>query len=250
MLRFDEIAFGPIFSRRLGSSLGVNILPPSGKLCNFDCIYCELGWNRDGVTDGKMPSAEMVKAALDSKLAACSAEGTAIDSITFSGNGEPTLNPEFPQIVDVTLELRDKYYPEAKVTVFSNSTTLKNPGITAALSKVDWPVLKVDAVSLDGVSILNKPSGRWDIETIKAGMKALEGRFLLQTMFLKSPEFDSADGLEAWMSFVREVRPKHIMVYTIDRETPQKDLRKYTVAQMTEMVQPLIAEGFDVQIRG
>jgi len=250
MLRFEEIAFGPIFSRRLGSSLGVNILPPRGKLCNFDCIYCELGWNKDGVSDGRMPSADMVREALDAKLSACAVSGAALDSITFSGNGEPTLNPEFPQIVDVTLELRDRYYPNAKVTVFTNSTTLKNPSVVAALAKVDWPVLKVDAVSPERVACVNKPSGRWNLETIKSGMKALGGRFLLQTIFFQSSDYDTADELEQWMEFVREVRPKHIMVYTIDRETPQKDLRKYSVVQMTEMVQELIDEGFDIQIRG
>lgn len=116
MLRFQDIVFGPIRSRRLGSSLGVNLLPSDGKLCNFDCIYCECGWNRDGKVDKpRLPDADAVRLALEDSLKSCSAEGTVIDSITFSGNGEPTLNPHFPEIMDVTVELRDRYFPDAKI---------------------------------------------------------------------------------------------------------------------------------------
>ena len=122
MLHFDDIVFGPIFSRRLGSSLGVNILPSKGKLCNFDCIYCECGWNADGRGDSSFPAFEAVKAALEAKIAELSREGVKVDSITFSGNGEPTLHPEFPAIADVVIELRDKFFPQAKVSVLSNAT--------------------------------------------------------------------------------------------------------------------------------
>ena len=105
----EETVFGPIHSRRLGSSLGINLLPRKGKFCNFDCIYCECGWNRDGRDDQVLPTAAQVRSALEDKLCACMLEGTPIDSITFSGDGEPTLNPEFPRIIDDTLRLRDAY---------------------------------------------------------------------------------------------------------------------------------------------
>ena len=141
----EEIVFGPIHSRRLGSSLGINLLPEKGKICNFDCIYCECGWNKDGRGDTKLPTASMLREALESKLSACKAVGTPIDSITFSGDGEPTLNPDFPEIIDITLELRAKYYPKAVVSVLSNATMIGHEKVFEALRKVDNPILKLDA---------------------------------------------------------------------------------------------------------
>ena len=252
MLRFHDIVFGPIHSRRLGSSLGINLLPEHGKLCNFDCIYCECGWNRDGRGDTVMPSAEEVSHALEAKLKECAEQGTPIDSITFSGHGEPTLNPHFPEIIAQTVSLRDRYCPRAKVSVLTNATTVNRPEIFEALTKVDNPIMKLDASTYDGVVLVNRPSGSYDIEAIVSGLSRFGGDFVLQTMFLKSPEFDTASegNLPGWMDIVRRLRPREIMVYTLDRETPEKDLEKYTVEEMTALVQPLIDEGFFVQIRG
>ena len=137
MLHFDEIVFGPIFSRRLGSSLGVNLLPSEGKLCNFDCVYCECGWNKDGIAERKFPLLDDVEAALEEKMSRAAAEGTPVDSITFSGNGEPTMHPDFPQIIDVTLRCRDRYFPHAKVSVLSNATLIGRDAVAQALMKVD-----------------------------------------------------------------------------------------------------------------
>ena len=252
MLHFDDIVFGPIFSRRLGSSLGVNILPTVGKLCNFDCVYCECGWNKDGRSDGRLPHLEEVEAALEEKMSRAAADGVPVDSITFSGNGEPTVNPDFPQIVDATLRLRDKYFPQAKVSVLSNAVLVGRKDIAEALKKVDNPILKIDASSDELVGKINKPVGTYRLADIVEALKGFEGNFVLQTMFLRSPEFDttSQEALEGWMNIVREVRPREIMVYTIDRETPDKSLRKYTVEEMTAFVQPLLDEGFKIQIRG
>lgn len=252
MLHFDDIVFGPIFSRRLGSSLGVNILPTVGKLCNFDCVYCECGWNKDGRSDGRLPHLEEVEAALEEKMSRAAADGVPVDSITFSGNGEPTVNPDFPQIVDATLRLRDKYFPQAKVSVLSNAVLVGRKDIAEALKKVDNPILKIDASSDELVGKINKPVGTYRLADIVEALKGFEGNFVLQTMFLRSPEFDttSQEALEGWMNIVREVRPREIMVYTIDRETPDKSLGKYTVEEMTAFVQPLLDEGFKIQIRG
>lgn len=252
MLHFDDIVFGPIFSRRLGSSLGVNILPTVGKLCNFDCVYCECGWNKDGRSDGRLPHLEEVEAALEEKMSRAAADGIPVDSITFSGNGEPTVNPDFPQIVDATLRLRDKYFPKAKVSVLSNAVLVGRKDIAEALKKVDNPILKIDASSDELVGMINKPVGTYRLADIVEALKGFEGNFVLQTMFLRSPEFDttSQEALEGWMNIVREVRPREIMVYTIDRETPDKSLGKYTVEEMTAFVQPLLDEGFKIQIRG
>lgn len=252
MLHFDDIVFGPIFSRRLGSSLGVNLLPSKGKLCNFDCVYCECGWNKDGIAERVFPRLEEVKAALEEKMSKAASKGVPVDSITFSGNGEPTMNPDFPEIIDVTLELRDRYFPDAKVSVLSNATLIGRHAVAEALMKVDNPILKIDASSDSLIAQINKPVGRYRLDEVVEAMMKFEGRFVLQTMFLKSPDFDTAepDALEKWMEIVRKVRPREIMVYTIDRETPDKSLAKYTVEEMTAFVQPLIDEGFRIQIRG
>lgn len=252
MLHFDDIAFGPVFSRRLGSSLGVNILPVKGKLCNFDCIYCECGWNRDGVGDKVFPRTEEVRRALSAKLESCAEAGVKVDSITFSGNGEPTLNPDFPAITDVTLELRDRYYPRARVSVLSNATMAGRPGVFEALRKVDNPILKIDAPDDAGAAAVNRPAGHYSVEDVIRNLERFNGDFVLQTMFLKAPEYDSSSGesLRKWMDIVRRLKPREVMVYTIDRETPQKNLQKFTAGQMEKMVRPLVEEGFMVQVRG
>lgn len=252
MLHFDEIVFGPVHSRRLGSSLGMNILPAGGKVCNFDCIYCECGWNRDWSAGGKFPGAEDVRLALEAKLSEAAAGGMSIDSITFSGNGEPTLNPDFPQIIDVTLELRDRYFPEAKISVLSNATMLGKEDVVNALMKTDNPILKLDASDDGLVRMINRPSGRYGTDDVIRCLEKFRGAFILQTMFLKSPDFDTAapGPLEKWRDIVRLLKPRTVMVYTIDRETPDKSLSKCTVGEMTDYVRPLIEEGFDVQISG
>ena len=253
MLHFDDIVFGPIFSRRLGSSLGVNILPSKGKLCNFDCVYCECGWNKDGaVPDRRFPVLAEVEAALKEKMSKAAAEGVPVDSITFSGNGEPTMNPDFAEIIDVTLKLRDQYFPDAKVSVLSNATLLGREKIAQTLMKVDNPILKIDASSQELVEKINKPVGTYSLDKVIENLKNFNGNFILQTMFLRSSEFDTAspEALTSWHDIVRTLKPRQVMVYTIDRETPDKTLGKYTVEEMTAMVQPLIDEGFDIQVRG
>lgn len=252
MLHFDDIVFGPITSRRLGSSLGVNILPSKGKLCNFDCVYCECGWNKDGVSDRRFPSLDEVEAAFEARIPHLAAEGVNVDSITFSGNGEPTLNPSFPEIIDLVLRYRDRYYPSAKISVLSNATMLGRADVFNALRKVDNPILKVDASSDQLISLINRPQGAYRLERVLENLVRMEGRFILQTMFLRSPEFDTADSrsLEDWREIVRRLKPREVMVYTIDRETPDKSLGKYSVEEMAEFVRPLVDEGFNVQIRG
>lgn len=252
MLHFDEIVFGPIFSRRLGSSLGVNLLPSKGKLCNFDCVYCECGWNKDGISDKVFPRLADIEAALEDKMSKALAAGVPVDSITFSGNGEPTIHPDFPQVIDVTLRLRDKYFPGAKVSVLSNATMISRPSVAEALMRVDNPILKLDAPTDELVGLINKPAGKYSVEDTVEHLKKFEGGFILQTMFLKSPDFDTAtlEMLGKWMDIVRILKPREIMVYTIDRETPDKRLAKCTVEEMTSYVKPLLDEGFKIQIRG
>ncbi|MBR6346366.1 MAG: radical SAM protein [Bacteroidales bacterium] len=248
MMREDTV-FGPIFSRRLGSSLGINLLPRNGKLCNFDCIYCECGWNADGRGDTALPTASDVQCALREKLASCRDGGVQIDSITFSGDGEPTLNPQFPEIIDLTLSLRDEFYPDAKVSVLSNATALGRNGVFEALRKVDNPIMKLDAATDEDVRRINRPSGHYRVEEVVRSLERFEGDFILQTMFLQAPDWNSSSMVERWMDIVRRLRPREIMVYTIARETPMAGLLKYSPEEMRALVQPLIDEGFNIQIR-
>lgn len=252
MLHFDDIVFGPIHSRRLGSSLGVNILPSKGKLCNFDCIYCECGWNHDGAQDRTLPSLEDIRTALTEKISQLAASDVPVDSITFSGNGEPTVHPDFPAVVDIVLELRNRYYPDALVSVLSNATMIGRDDVREALKKIDNPILKIDASDDDLINAINKPVGTYRLRDVIVWMKEFNGNFVLQTMFLRSPDFDLSDPgqLNAWMGIVREVAPREIMVYTIDRETPDKTLGKYSVEEMEAFTAPLVKEGFKVQVRG
>ncbi len=249
MLR-EKIVFGPIFSRRLGASLGINLLPENGKICNFDCIYCECGWNRDGRGDRRLPTAEELRTALEARLKECHAAGTPVDSITFSGDGEPTLHPEFPAVIDITLALRDAWYPGAKVSVLTNATRIGRPDVFEALRRVDNPILKLDAPTDREAALVNQPVGDYHVEDVVRNMARFDGAFVLQTMFLKAPGFRTGDWVEAWMEIVRRVRPREVMVYTIDRETPQKGLEKYTPEEMRALVQPLIDEGCAIQIKG
>ena len=245
----EETVFGPIFSRRLGSSLGINLLPEKGKICNFDCIYCECGWNRDGRNDTVLPTAAKVRADLERMLIKLADEGTPVDSITFSGDGEPTINPEFPQIIDDTLRLRDLHYPQAKVSVLSNATRVHLPEVFDALRKVDNPIMKIDAPTNELVEKINMPAPGYDIHRVIEALKQFEGNFVLQTCMLRGNGFDSSS--PEVVEIVRMLHPREWMVYTIDRATPMQGLQKFSPQEMKALVQPVIDEGFTkVQIKG
>jgi wyosine [tRNA(Phe)-imidazoG37] synthetase (radical SAM superfamily) len=249
MLR-EETVFGPIRSRRLGRSLGINLLPQKGKICNFDCIYCECGWNKDGKDDQSLPTALDVRRALEDKLAELMLEDVKIDSITFSGDGEPTLHPEFDRIVEDVIKLRDAFYPNAKISVLTNATRLNDEKVVQALKKVDNPILKLDAATLAGVQSINRPTFPYDLEQVLCGMEQFDGEFILQTMFLKTADFDSTapDMLELWMEAVRRIQPREIQCYSIDRPTPEKAIEKISADQIRKAVKPLIEEGFVMSI--
>ena len=221
-------------------------------MCNFDCVYCECGWNRDGREDTRLPQPAELRSELERVLADCLEKGVRIDSITFSGDGEPTLNPHFPEMIDITLELRDKYFPDSVVSVLSNATLISRPGVREALMRVDNPILKLDA-GIDSLALkMNQPSGHYSVRETVEAMKSFNGNFVLQTMFLKGPGINSlaADNLEAWRNIVRELRPREVMMYTLDRPAPAEGLEKVPVQSMEEAATPLIQEGFKVQIKG
>lgn len=247
---FNEIAYGPIHSRRLGVSLGMEIMPLAHKLCTFNCVYCECGWN-EPVAHPQLPTRAEVKAALEAKLQAVGA----IDVITFSGNGEPTLHPDFLGIIEDTCALRDRYSPKAKVSVLSNSTQLGRPDVMKALRLCDNRILKLDAATDTMMRRIDLPvNENLTVQTILEWLKQFEGDFILQTCFLRGehngqPIDNTTDEeLAAWYEAVEVLRPKQIMIYVIDRKTPEERLSKIPREQMEAIAAPLIAKGFDVSI--
>lgn len=226
--------FGPVHSRRLGVSLGINLLPADGKVCSFDCIYCECGFNDDHRAKKPMPSRQEVREALESKLQEMQDNGLAPDVLTFAGNGEPTLHPHFPEIIADTLELRDHFFPHAKVSVLSNATMIHKPSVHEALSKVDNNILKLDTIDQNYIHFTDRPVGNYSLDDIIENMKSFNGKCIVQTMFMKGTykgqdvDNTSDSFVLPWLEKVREIAPSQVMIYTIDRETPAHDLRKAT----------------------
>ena len=226
--------FGPVHSRRLGVSLGINLMPGDGKICSFDCIYCECGFNKDFKPKAARPTREEVRQALEAKLKDMQQNGPAPDVLTFAGNGEPTLHPDFAGIISDTLQLRDHYFPNAKVSVLSNSTMIHKPAVFEALSRIDNNILKLDTVDEAYIQALDQPAKGYDVQRIIQHMKAFEGRCIIQTMFLKGnyngKDMDNtSDGyVLPWLETVKEIAPHQVMIYTIDRETPTQGLQKAT----------------------
>lgn len=226
--------FGPIHSRRLGISLGINLLPADGKCCSFDCIYCECGFNRDFVPRQKMPTRDEVSRALEAQLQKMQAEGTAPDVFTFAGNGEPTLHPHFPEIIDDTLALRDRYFPRAKVSVLTNATQILRPAVFEALCRVDNNICKLDTIAPDYIALVDRPNGAYDVEKIIARLREFGNRCVVQTLFMKGEYEDvSVDNtgeafVQPWLKAIAAIRPREVMIYTIDRETPAHQLQKAT----------------------
>lgn len=246
---FPSPIFGPIKSRRLGISLGINLLPGDGKVCTFDCIYCECGFNADHKPHSRFPSREEVATALENKLREMQTEGAMPDVLTFAGNGEPTIHPRFGDIIDDTIALRDRYCPGAKVSVLSNSTQIMKPEVFEALMKVDNNILKLDTIDPDYINIVDRPTGQYDIDTILERMKAFNGKVVVQTMFLKG----SVDGkdinntgdyyVKPWIEAVKQIKPREVMIYTIDRETPMQGLLKASKEELDRIVAMLEDEG-------
>lgn len=250
-----SIVYGPIHSRRLGISLGLNILPVSHKLCNFNCVYCECGWNPKTMAPDFPAVADFARE-LEAALGALRQEGVTPDVLTFSGNGEPTLHPQFGQIIDVCLALRDAYFPDARVCVLSNGTRLHLPEVVEALRKADQRILKLDAPFEDLAAQINLPVGDYSVERVARQLQVFDGDFTLQTLFLKGRHlgrsFDNTtpEALEAWTALVARLRPRQVMVYTLDRSTPERDLEKIPVGTLQAIAQRVRGLGIEVQVAG
>ena len=251
---YNDNIIGPIHSRRLGISLGVNLLPKDAKICSFDCIYCECGWNKDH-KGGHFPDADAVMEELEAKLKEEVAEGRNIDVITFAGNGEPTLHPRFAEVIDRTIELRDQYYPQARVSVLSNATRMTDPKVHAALLKVDNNILKIDGAFDQTIHLIDQPTDKnYSVRQVVDGMKSFQGQLIVQTMFVRGMhdgkviDNTTPEEVNAWCDLMREIKPHQIMVYSLDRPTPEPNLVKVSKEEMAQCVAPLVAEGFNVSI--
>lgn len=246
--------FGPVHSRRLGVSLGINLMPGDGKLCTFDCIYCECGFNADFRPKQARPTREEVREALEARLQDMKQNGPAPDVLTFAGNGEPTAHPHFPEIISDTLALRDRYFPQAKVSVLSNATFIHKPAVFDALNKVDNNILKLDTVDEAYIQALDRPTGKYAVAQIIDGLKAFRGNCIIQTMFLKGSYQgkDMNNTMDAyvlpWLEVVKEIAPRQVMIYTIDRETPAHDLQKATHEELDRIGQLVQDAGIPVSV--
>ena len=237
--------FGPVQSRRLGISLGINLLPADGKVCSFDCIYCECGFNEDHRPQQPLPTREEVATALERKLQQMQEDDQMPDVLTFAGNGEPTCHPHFAEIIDDTIRLRDQYCPQAKVSVLSNSTMIHRQAVHDALMRVDNNILKLDTVDIDFIRQVDHPNGTYDVNAIMERMKAFDGHIIIQTMFLKGPGIDNTTDhyVAPWLEAVKAIKPQQVMIYTIDRETPDQSLRKATHEELDAIRDRVIAAG-------
>lgn len=252
---FDQIIFGPVHSRRLGVSLGINLLPVDGKLCSFDCIYCECGLNEERRTKSKLPLRPEVKEALEKKLMQMQEEGVKPDVITFAGNGEPTMHPDFAGIIEDTIEVRDRICPKAKIAVLSNSTMLHKQEVFNALNKVEDNILKLDSVLDSRIQQLNAPnSPSFNFESLLEQLIRFKGNLIIQTMFLSGEyngeKVDNTTEAEivGWLEALQKIRPRQVMIYTIDRETPVKGLKKVSKEKLEVIADRARSLGFDVSV--
>ncbi len=254
---FDQIIFGPVNSRRLGVSLGVNLLPTDSKVCSFDCIYCECGWTpRKREKKAVLPLRELVKQMLEEKLKDMIRNNEYPDVITFAGNGEPTLHPEFEGIIDDTIGLRNQLAPKARIAVLSNATMLHKPGVVRALLKVEGNIQKLDSAFEETIRRIDCPNSNFSLKKVVENLKSFNGKVIIQTLFLKGNHKNeiidntTESELTEWMKLLAEIKPLQVMIYTIERDTPAAGLEKVNLDELEAIAERVRAIGFEVQVSG
>lgn len=250
---FDKIIFGPVKSRRLGQSLGVNLLPLNRKVCNFNCLYCECGLNGElGEGPGRLPKREEIRSLLEQFLREAPGKNISVDTITFAGNGEPTLHPKFPEIIEDTVTLRDQLLPGAKIAVLSNATTLAKESVRKALKHVDLNILKLDSGLSSTIELINCPVNDFGLQELLNNLKSIDRGLIIQTLFIrgsfKGKYFDntSHEELQAWMQLLKELQPDSVMIYSIARDTPVDTLEKVSHAELEQIAGKVKQLGIDV----
>lgn len=243
---FSEHVFGPIKSRRLGSSLGINLLSVNQKVCNFNCIYCECGLTHKLTKeDDIFVDKKVLLQLVEEKLRQCIKDKTPIDTITFAGNGEPTLHPNFYSIVKKIIELRDLFFPAADIAVLTNGYTIDRKRVRKALLKVDKAIVKLDAGDDQLLKLIDRPKGRLPIRQLIENIKSFEGELIIQTMFLRGSiqgrPFDNSKGkeLESWIERIKDLAPKEVMLYSLDRDTPLNTLEAISKKELDEIAKKL-----------
>ncbi len=252
---FDEIIFGPVKSRRLGVSLGINLLPLDYKYCNFDCIYCECGRTfKDQFKTKRFHDRKDVKQKLEQVLSDMKQNNNPPDVITFAGNGEPSIHPEFEDIINDTIEVRNTYFPKARIAVLSNATLIQNKSVFRALNKVDDNILKLDSAFDETIRFMNNPPKNFTVKKLVENLKTFNGNLKIQTMFIagsykgKSADNTSEKEIDAWITLLHDIKPKQVMIYTIERDTPSEGLIKVAAEKLYKIAEKVKSEGFDVQV--
>lgn len=252
---FDQIIFGPVKSRRLGVSLGVNLLPTDSKICSFDCIYCECGWTpRKREKKAELPPRALVAERLEAQLIEMKEKKELPDVITFAGNGEPTMHPEFAGVIDDTIALRNQYAPECRIAVLSNSTRIGNDSVFNALLKIDDNILKLDSAIPATVQALDCPIGPFNLDQVIERLASFGEKASIQTLFVKGEhkgvkiDNTSQEELDAWLSALKKINPGQVMIYTIARDTPAQGLVKVSLQELNEIAAQVRAAGFEVQV--
>jgi wyosine [tRNA(Phe)-imidazoG37] synthetase (radical SAM superfamily) len=252
---FDEIVFGPVKSRRFGVSLGINLLPVNFKYCTFNCIYCECGWTfKKNKEDIKLPKREEIKNELSLRLNKMKAHGEAPDNITFAGNGEPTIHPEFAGIIDDTIQLRNTLFPKAEITVLSNSTLLHKKHVFDALNNVDNNVLKLDSAISKTFKSLNMPAPGISLDSIIENIKKFDGNQVIQTLFIRGfhngelIDNTTEEEIKAWLKVLNEIKPKYVMLYPIERDTAAEGLEKISKEELTVIASKVENLGIKTKI--
>lgn len=254
---FDEIIFGPVKSRRLGVSLGVNLLPTDSKVCSFDCIYCECGWNpKAREKKAELPSRDLVANELEQKLKAMQEKGELPDVITFAGNGEPTLHPEFEGVIDDTIALRNQFAPNCRIAVLTNATMIHREPVVRALQKIEDNILKLDSAIESTVQALDCPVGHYNLEKTIELLQQFGKQAIIQTLFLqgsyKGQTIDNTteEELTAWLQALKKINPGQVMIYTIARDTPAQGLQKVSMEKLNAIAKRAEEAGFEVQVSG
>ena len=254
---FDQIIFGPVKSRRLGVSLGVNLLPTDSKVCSFNCIYCECGWTpKKREQKAILPTREMVKQKMEEKLTEMVESNELPDVITFAGNGEPTLHPEFEGIIDDTIGLRDRLTPKARIAVLSNATMLHKPAVIRALLKVEDNIQKLDSAFEETIRKIDCPTTHFKLNDVVENLKSFNGKVIIQTLFLRGNcngetiDNTTEPEITEWLKLVAEIKPSQVMIYTIDRDTPATGLEKVKLPELQQIASRVKKIGFKVQVSG
>lgn len=234
---FGSIIFGPVRSRRLGLSLGINLLPANKKICTFDCVYCECGWTDKTSADG-LPKATEVIADLEKKLQEMQTAGELPDAITYAGNGEPTMHPEFDFIMQESVRLRNQYAPAAKITVLTNSTQLHKQKVADAVALADKGLLKLDSTDPKQFELINRAAKGIELSDVMHFIELFKGEKIIQTMMLRGEsegekiDNTTEESLLKLAAFVSKINAIEWMLYPIDRPTPEKQLEKMSREEM------------------